>query len=413
MSTVLSSLLILAAVPVVLAGTYLLALTLLWRRPRAAAAPPSIAESASASASALSCCVLVPAHNEASGIAATLASLMQVDYPRDRFRVVVVADNCTDDTAAIAAQCGAAVLTRTDTSRRGKGWALRFAIDHLLAEAAASWDVLLVVDADSRVSPNLLTAVTARVAAGARAVQATYLPAPSAPGPTSVITDVAFTAFHCIRSAGRERLGLSTGLRGNGMAFTRDLLRQVPHGAFSRTEDLEFGVLLGLRGVRVAYADDAVVQGEMPTRPDVVAGQRERWIGGRAEMARRFVPGLATAAWRTRSLMLADLACDLLMPPLSAVVLAAFAGLGVSAMAALLFETGAVAIWLWATACAALAIHVAVAAHVAGRTGDLVRAAWAIPRYAWLKTAITTRAAWRSGEANTSWIRTAREGELQ
>ena len=228
-----------------------------------------------------------------------------------------------------------------------------------------------------------------------------------------MITDVAFAAFHRLRSAGRERLGLSTGLRGNGMAFTRDLLADVPHGAFSRTEDLEFGVQLGLRGVRVAYADEAVVHGEMPDRPDVVTGQRERWIGGRAEMARRFVPVLVQRAWRSRSWMLADLACDLLLPPLSAVVLAAAAGLGASVLASWWLGVGMAVVWPWAAAFGALLIHVAVAARVAGRTADLLRAAWAIPHYAWLKTAITARAAWRSGEVNTSWVRTAREGELQ
>lgn len=403
MISAVTTLLTITAAPVALAAGYLLFLTLLWRRPGPAVEPlrrPA-------------CCVVVPAHNEAAGIAATLASLRQLDYPADRFRVVVVADNCTDDTAAIAVSSGASVLIRTDASRRGKGWALRFAIDRLLAEPAGSWDVLLVVDADSRVSPNLLTAVTSRVATGARAVQATYLPLPSSAGPTAVITDVAFAAFHRIRSAGRERLGLSTGLRGNGMAFTRDLLEDVPHGAFSRTEDLEFGVQLGLRGVRVAYADEAVVRGEMPDRPDVVTGQRERWIGGRAEMARRFVPVLVQGAWRSRSWMLADLACDLLLPPLSAVVLAAAAGLGASVLASWWLDAGMAVVWPWAAACGALLIHVAVAARVAGRTADLLRAAWAIPHYAWLKTAITARAAWRSGEVNTSWIRTAREGELQ
>lgn len=403
MSAGLGLVLAIAGVPALLASLYLFGLTLLWRRETPARTPAHLP----------SCCVVVPAHNEATGIAATLDSLMRLDYPSDRFRVVVVADNCTDDTAAIAVRSGATVLVREDGARRGKGWALRFAFDWLLRESGLAWDVLVVIDADSRVSPNLLNAIAARVAAGERAVQATYLPTPGAPDPTTVITDVAFTAFHRIRSTGRERLGLSAGLRGNGMAFTRELLASVPHDAFSRTEDLEFGVLLGVHGVRVSYAGDAVVQGEMPTRTDVVARQRERWIGGRAEIARQFVPSLLAAAWRTRRVMPMDLACDLLLPPLSAVVVITAVGLAVSGLAHAAFAVSLVAAGVWGAASVALAIHVLVAAHVAGRLKALLGAAWAIPVYAWRKTVIAAQAAWRSGEVNTLWVRTTREGELQ
>lgn len=403
MSAGLGLVLAIAGVPALLASLYLFGLTLLWRRETPARTPAHLP----------SCCVVVPAHNEAAGIAATLDSLMRLDYPSDRFQVVVVADNCTDDTAAIAVQSGATVLIREDGARRGKGWALRFAFDWLLRERRLAWDVVVVIDADSRVSPGLLTSIASRIAAGARAVQATYLPTPGTPDPTSVITEVAFSAFHRLRSAGRERLGLSAGLRGNGMAFTRDLLATVPHDAFSRTEDLEFGVLLGLHGIRVGYAADAVVRGEMPTRREVVVRQRERWIGGRAEIARRFVPALLRAAWRTRRLMPLDLACDLLMPPLSAVVVMAATGLLASLIGQFWLATGPVATGIWTLATAALAVHVLVAAHVAGQLGPLMGAAWAIPVYAWRKTVIAAQAARRSGEMNASWVRTAREGELQ
>ena len=91
-----------------------------------------------------------------------------------------------------------------------------------------------------------------------------------------------------MRSGARERWGLSCGLRGNGMAFTRQVLRDVPHTAFTRTEDLEYGLLLGLHGVRVAFAGDTTVFGDMPDTAAVVTQQRERWIGGRLALAKRF-----------------------------------------------------------------------------------------------------------------------------
>lgn len=356
-------------------------------------------------------CILVPAHNEAIGLPATIGSLRAIEYPAGLRTIVVVADNCTDDTASVAAAHGARVIVRTDPVRRGKGQALQHAIEALLAPAAGpDWDALVVIDADTIAAPNLLHELAAHLEAGEAAVQAAYLPKRSGDGPVAVITDVAFAAFHLVRSSARERLGLSCGLRGNGMAFSRALLRDVPHAAFSKTEDLEFGVQLGLRGVRVAFAGGARVYGDMPERPSVVATQRERWIGGRVAMARQFVPALVRQALRGRSLMAADLACDLIVPPLSVLLLASATGLALSVLLAI--AAGAPT-WSWAawlTACAALGIHVAHAARVAGRGRAFIRAAGSIPGYALGKVVTAVRALRRSDDV---WVRTARKGESQ
>lgn len=353
--------------------------------------------------------IVVPAHNEEHGIAQTLWNLRHLEYPLHRYRVVVVADNCTDRTAEVARGCGATVLERRDPSRRGKGHALAFAFRELLAEPPAAWDAVVVVDADSSVSPNLLRAFSNRLAAGAESVQAAYLPAPSRGRSLSLITEVAFTAFHVVRSTARERLGLSSGLRGNGMAFTRSILEQVPHDAFSRTEDLEFGIRLGLRGVRVAFAGEATVFGEMPERREVAAVQRQRWMGGRMEIARAHLPALLKGALARRSPMLADLAVDLLVPPVSLLIAALAAG-SAAALAVVLLGAAGTALFVWFAAGLALALHVADAARRAGRLRDLVSAPAALARYVLEKSVIAMRS---YGHTDPEWIRTARPGEAR
>lgn len=401
MISVLDGVLVAAGVPVLGASLYLLILTVLSRRQR---------EGLSAG-SRTRFCILVPAHNEVLGLAATLGSLRAIHYPPGLRTIVVVADNCTDDTAGVAEAHGARVIVRTDALRRGKGWALQHAIDTLLAPGAAvEWDGLVVIDADTVVAPNLLHELASHLDAGQAAVQAAYLPKRSGDGSIAVITEVGFAAFHLVRSSARERLGLSCGLRGNGMAFSRALLREVPHAAFSKTEDLEFGVQLGLRGVRVAFAGGTRVYGDMPERPAVVATQRERWIGGRAAMARRFVPALVGQAFRDRSLVAADLACDLLTPPLSVLLLASVSGLALSLPLALAAGAPTWSFVVWLFALAGLSAHVAHAARVAGRGRALVRAAGKIPGYA-LGQALTAARALRRPE--DVWVRTARKGEVQ
>ncbi len=108
--------------------------------------------------------IVVPAHNEADGIASCIASLRACDPGDGTVTVVVVADNCEDDTAAQAAATGARVLVRHDPARRGKGYALDFAFRQLLTEPFAAF---LVVDADTRVEPNLCAEAQRGFQAGA------------------------------------------------------------------------------------------------------------------------------------------------------------------------------------------------------------------------------------------------------
>jgi cellulose synthase/poly-beta-1,6-N-acetylglucosamine synthase-like glycosyltransferase len=396
--TLLALVLALAGLPVLAATFYLAALTIIarlpWRGPQVAATRPR-----------RRFVIVVPAHNEAAGIGQTLSALDGLDWHPDYRRVLVVADNCTDRTAAMAVAHGAEVLERHDAARRGKGYALDFAFRRLLSEGANDWHAAVVVDADSVVSPNLLRECSAHFDRGARAVQAAYLPVPRN-GALAAITQIALTAMHVVRGAARERLALSAGLKGNGMAFTRALLAATPHAAYSRTEDLEFGVQLALAGTRVAYAGHATVWGDMPVSDRIATRQRERWIGGRMEVARQYVGRLLGAAVRRRSLLRLDAAIDLLVPPVSVLAVAAVAGTVLSTGAML---AGAwMPLSVWGAALVLLAVHVLDAAVRAGRVSALRGLALAIPRYALDKLFITLRAPAHFGAA---WIRTARAGE--
>lgn len=301
------------AIPTAGSAVYLLLLTLLSGRPRVPA-PPS---------RTLRFDVVIPAHNEAPGIAAVVESVRAVDWPRDRFRIVVVADNCTDDTAAAARRAGAEVLVRQDDVQRGKGYALAHAFD---ASRRAEWaDAVVVIDADSRVSPNLIVAIASRIEQGEHAVQVHYGVSNVHASWRTRLMAIALAAFHRVRSRGRETLRLSCGIRGNGWALTHQLLAQVPYGSFSLTEDLEYGIALGSKGIRVAYADEAHCDGEMVSREQDARSQRRRWEQGRLALLRANAGPLLAHAARNRSLICLDLALDLLVLPLSYLVLAAAA----------------------------------------------------------------------------------------
>jgi cellulose synthase/poly-beta-1,6-N-acetylglucosamine synthase-like glycosyltransferase len=347
--------------------------------------------------------VVVPAHDEREGIAATVLNLLALDYPREDFRVVVVADNCSDDTAARARDAGATVIERHDTHRRGKGYALALAYQQLLEEGWA--DAFAVVDADTEVSPNLLTAFAARFGQGAAAVQAFYgVRNPQASWRTRLMA-IALGAFHRLRGRARERLGVTSPLRGNGMGFTAETLRRVPHEAFSLVEDLEYTVQLGRAGLRVAYADEAEVRGEMVSSAKASESQRQRWEGGRAEMTRKYGRPLLREALRQRDGLLFDLALDVLVPPLARLV---------AAGVVFLLGSAALAWWLAAPALVlpsalglvVLVLHVLRGASLSGLGVSAFSTLAMAPAYVFWKLWLQVTGRLKS---RNDWVRTARE----
>jgi len=333
MTTIMDLILFALALPATAASLYLLALTFL------SGAPPD----ALRSSRRLRFDVIVPAHNEAAIIASVVASLHKLDWPADGFRILVVADNCTDSTASLARAAGAEVLERHDNQRRGKGYALEFAFQASRDDGFAY--AVVVVDADTEVSANLLEAFASRIESGAKVIQAHYgVSNPQASWRTRLMA-IAMASFHQLRSRARERLHLSCGIRGNGWCITHRLLQKVPYRAFSLTEDLEYGIDLGLAGHRVHYADEARVDAVMVSDEQAARTQRQRWEHGRRQLIRSRTLPLLQAAGGAGGRVCLDLAIDLLLPPLSYVavnvaLLIVLAGLAT-------WWDPSLGIWLW------------------------------------------------------------------
>jgi len=242
---------------------------------------------------------VIVAHDEERVISASVTSLLAQRYPEERFQVFVVADCCTDRTAALARSLGATVLERgPEHEGRGKAFAVAFGVEAVLGAGAgpdtggAGFDAIAVFDADNTVDPGFFEAVAARFVDGERVVQG--LVDAKNPGASWVASSSAlgFWALSAVNQAPRGKLGLSCPLMGTGFVMGGAEAALYLAGAESLTDDLELGARLALAGIPVAYEASARTLDEKPTRLDTAVSQRHRWMQGRFAVAERYVPRL-------------------------------------------------------------------------------------------------------------------------
>ena len=349
--------------------------------------------------------MVIPAHNEALLIRDTIEAVARSRYPVNCYGIVVIADNCQDDTAAVAEQVGAQALVRSDLIRRGKGQAL----DWFLKERQdiyASYEGITIIDADTLVDENFLQEVSASLShPEVKVVQGYYGVLNAAESWRTALMSAALAVFHHVRPAGRNGLGGSAGLKGNGMAFQTSVLKNYGWPAHSVVEDLEFGAQMLLDGICVHYNPDAIILAEMATTRKQAETQRQRWEGGRYEIFRKYAPALLRKYLSQWRFCYFDGFMDLLIPPLSALVLTlvvlltaslwlfpfmtlplgfAFAGVVFYVVSGLVLRKAPLAIWLYLFAAPFFIL-------------------WKIPLY--LKIVI--------GGTNGEWVRTKRKAEIE
>lgn len=256
--------------------------------------------------------ILVPAHDEAAGIAATLAGLSAA-APANA-RLIVIADNCSDDTARIARGAGAEVIERDDPSRRGKGFALAHARDRLSGNPP---EVVVIIDADCSVGGDGIARLAAAAQASGRPIQSAYLlrPRPDL-GAMVGLSGFAFLLRNMVRQRGLARLGAPALLTGSGMALRWDAFAAAPLATGALAEDLAIGVALTRSGYLPAFLPDVVTWSD-PARQTATRKQRTRWEQGSLRIAfAEALPLLASGRWP-----LFWLGLHLLVPPLALLVL--------------------------------------------------------------------------------------------
>lgn len=257
--------------------------------------------------------VIVPAHNEELGLANTLTAILPQLKPSDQ--LVVVADNCNDQTASIAKSMGAFVLERFNLQHRGKGYALDHAMKYLVNNAP---DIVIIVDADCIVADNLVATLASECMNLQRPVQANYLMTfEQKTGLKQQVTEFAWLVKNTVRPLGYKTLGFPCQLMGTGMAFLWKDLSACNLASGHLVEDMQLGLDLAKMGKPPLFTMGTHVHSYFPVSVQGQSTQRARWEHGHLSVILNELPKILNTVVSTKNKLLFAQALDIAVPPLA------------------------------------------------------------------------------------------------
>lgn len=356
----------------------------------------------------LTVCVLMPAHNEAAGIADILGAILpQLGLHK---RLLLVADNCTDATADIARRLVGGldyveVIERHNPELRGKGYALDHGVRHLEANPPS---VVLVVDADCRLKPGSIDTLATLCLTTGRPVQALDLmQAPAGGSIKTRFAEFAWLVKNQVRALGYLRLGLPCQLMGTGMAFTWSHISRAHLHTGQIVEDMQLGIDLACSGAPPLFCPQALVTSVFPSAVEDQQTQRTRWEHGHLGVILSQVPRLLWRALTTANGALLAMALDLCVPPLALLSLCVVGSLVASAVLVMLGGSALPAL-LAAAGTAMLGLAVMLAWWHVGRSVISLKQLCHAPLYVFAKLPLYFYFLFKRQSA---WVRSKRDGE--
>lgn len=324
--------------------------------------------------------ILIPAHNESSGIIATLNSIKSQLTSKDR--LLVVADNCDDDTAAVALANGAEVIERHDATKQGKGFALDFGIRYLAQKPS---DIVVIVDADCILEANALMPLATHALKHGRPVQALYLMYSKVATLKSSIAEFAWCLKNLVRPLGYAQMSLPCQLMGTGMAFPWSTIAKADLANGNIVEDMKLGIDLSIAGTPPLFYLNAKVISYFPVASDVQKGQSTRWEHGHLAMILSEAPRLFLKGAIKCNKDLLAMALDLSVPPLALLVTLLFGYAVATGMMVIWFDFAYLAFQVTLIGVILLTTAIAIAWWGWGRNIISLASMLLVPMYVLLK----------------------------
>jgi cellulose synthase/poly-beta-1,6-N-acetylglucosamine synthase-like glycosyltransferase len=232
--------------------------------------------------------IVIPARNESGIISHTVRSLKALQYPPDLRDILVIADNCSDNTAALASTSGARVFVRNDISKISKAHALKWLFEQDEFKNK-KYDAICILDADAILAPDFLNAMDAEITKGYEIVQGRC-------GSTNPY-DTAVSGFMAVLSSFQNRFwylpqanrNKSTLYIGTGACITMSRIEKTGWNITTLVEDAEFSIQSVLKGGFVRYCDHARYEVEQVATLRQLWKQQRRWRSGQLACLRTYL----------------------------------------------------------------------------------------------------------------------------
>ena len=221
--------------------------------------------------------IVVFARNEQFVIQKTVANIMCVLKPSDR--LFVVADNCSDNTALIAANEGAKVVIRNVENPQGKSAALVWFMKNYQKEII-DFNFIVILDADSLIPPNFIENLNLHLSSETKVAQCYLTPINFEDSPFTTLIALSEILEQTIFDKLRASLGFSIRLRGTGMVFSPHSLLNLCEKLGTEVEDIALSILIAEQKIIITSIKQAIVFDPKPTDIAAASRQRARWFRG-------------------------------------------------------------------------------------------------------------------------------------
>lgn len=228
--------------------------------------------------------IFIPGYMEDSVIIDTARNIIQQNYPKELFEVIIIADSFSESTLAILRTLPIKVV-EVSFEKSTKGKALQKAIEATVHEPV---DILLILDADNHIADGFLNAVNNAFEQGYEVVQG-HRTAKNIQTPFALLDACTEEINNHIFRRGHVAVGLPSALIGSGMAFDWKLfLILLKDIGETSGEDKELEFRLVRLKKQVAFLDGIYIYDEKVAKTDVFSQQRSRWLATQVEFFEKY-----------------------------------------------------------------------------------------------------------------------------
>ena len=241
--------------------------------------------------------VIIAARNEEAVIGQLVKSLREQRYPKSLYEIIVIPNNCSDQTEQQARNEGARILECT-VPIRSKGDVLEFAFERLLPE---NFDAFLIFDADNIVDENFMQAANNTLCAGIQAAQGYRDSKNADQNWVAGCMSMFYWGMCRLYNRARYAIGMSAAFNGTGFMISAEAVKALNIRFYTLTEDLELSAQCALNGIKIGFMEDAVTYDEQPEHHKDSYTQRRRWSAGTVQCLKRYGIDLIRTGIRKRS----------------------------------------------------------------------------------------------------------------